>query len=235
MKKVIVKFLYLIQGIFYKNDAICPYCSRVDFEVVFKKKKVINICRCKKCGLYWTNPIFNFPKFYNWLYKAEGITTKIIKRNQLDAVKKDLFKRSDKYFVPVLEWIKKNVKGNRLLEFGSSWGYFLYQANQLGFESIGVEISGPRREFGRKYLEVNIISDINELISKGNKFDIIFTAHTLEHIGKEINGIFKKFYELLNKGGIVLIEVPCLDIKKNDFSLIGAVHPLGFTRDFFLK
>jgi cyclopropane fatty-acyl-phospholipid synthase-like methyltransferase len=40
-----------------------------------------------------------------------------------------------------------------MLELGSSWGYFLYQAKQQGFEVTGVEISEPRRLFGIKIWE----------------------------------------------------------------------------------
>jgi len=237
MKRVITKFLYLLQAIFQKKDLFCPYCSKSDFNIVFTKRGVVDICHCKNCNLYWTNPIFQFPGFYNRFYKAEGLTTQIITGRQLENTLQSSFKKTDKYYIPVLKWFRQTTKGKKLLEFGSSWGYFLYQANLEGFESIGVEISQQRRDFGRQHLNVDIRSDINELVLSGNKFDIIFTAHTLEHLGRDIKGIFDKFYNLLNNNGILFIEVPYFNLKrgKEIFSLMGAVHPLGFTQEFLLS
>lgn len=84
---------------------------------------------------------------------------------------------------------------------------------------------------------MDIRPSLDELISGGEKFDIIFTAHTLEHIGYEISKIFPKFKKLLAPRGILVIEVPRLQTNKGSsaFGNIGAVHPLGFSEEFFTK
>lgn len=234
--KSITRILYLFQAIFQKKDRLCPYCSKSNFDIIFKKNDIVDICYCKNCNLYWTNPIFQFPKFYNRLYKAEGLTTQIITGQQLKNTLQSSFKGTDKYYIPVLKWLRQTTNGNKLLEFGSSWGYFLYQAKLECFESVGVEISQQRRDFGREHLNVDIYSDIDEIVLNNSKFDIIFTAHTLEHLGNNIKGIFDKFYNLLNNNGILFIEVPYFNLKrgKEIFSLMGAIHPLGFIGEFFL-
>ena len=69
------------------------------------------------------------------------------------------------------------------------------------------------------------------------KFDLIFTAHTLEHLTFTVGDIFNKFYTLLNDKGYLIIEVPYLNLmeSKEIFKIMGAVHPLGFCKNFFVK
>lgn len=97
----------------------------------------------------------------------------------------------------------------------------------------GVEISEKRRLFGERHLGVNIVNDIDVL--KENSFDIVYTSHALEHF-TNISEIFAKIYLLLTEGGKLIIEVPNFDFEKfgdRVLSIIGAVHPLGYSSKFF--
>lgn len=230
------KLIYFLQGLFLKKDLKCPFCKSLNFGIVYKKFRVIDICHCHNCSLYWTNPIFNFWKFYKFFYRGEGLTTDIDKKKLPDLLKSS-FKDSDKNCHNIIKWLKEISSGQDLLEFGSSWGYFLYQANTYGFKTTGVEISEKRAEFGRKYLHVNIISNIDNLLKKREKFNLIFSAHTLEHLGYNIRNIFTKFLKLLEKNGLLVIEVPHFNLSrdKEAFRIMGAVHPLGFVKEFCIK
>lgn len=236
LNRFTIKIIYFFQGIFLKKNYKCPYCSSSDFKVIFKKRGIIDICHCRACSLLWTNPIFEFPRFYDFFYKAEGSTTGI-EEQKLPGLINSCFKDSDKNFHQTIKWLKTISPGSKLLEFGSSWGYFLYQAKSYGFDALGIEISEKRAEFGRKKLGVNIATDINKLLKNQEKFDIIFSSHTLEHIGREIRDIFDKFSSLLKEKAVIVIEVPNLDLSNGNevFKIMGALHPLGFTKDFFIK
>lgn len=234
MKHFLTKGLYALQALLKSKTMACPFCGEYDYNVVFKKYKLVDICHCKNCQLYWTNPVFRLPRFYDWLYCAEGITSEIPKA-KIDELLASEFKNSGKDFHKVLRWLKTITSGNRLLEFGSSWGYFLYQAKMFGFEAVGVEIAKKRARFGRQFLGTDIRGDLQELINAGKKFDIIFSAHTFEHLGCEIKKTIENLVFLLKDKGIIVIEVPRLDFSKGikTFHIMGAVHPLGFTKDFF--
>ena len=52
--------------------------------------------------------------------------------------------------------MKRLTAGRTLLEIGSSWGYFLDQANAAGFATVGVEPGRTRRRFGVRELGVDI-------------------------------------------------------------------------------
>ena len=61
--------------------------------------------------------------------------------NSLKEMKGNLFAGSDKYFGDRIKAIRSVCNSNMLLEIGSSWGYFLYQAQKHGFNAIGVEVA----------------------------------------------------------------------------------------------
>jgi len=149
----------------------------------------------------------------------------------------NLFRETTKDYNKTVSWLKEVSPGKKLLEFGSSWGYFLFQAQAQGFDSIGVDISEKRRKFGKKKLGVRIENSVDGLLEKRLEFDVIYTAHTLEHLGKEISGIFFKFSQLLKDKGLLVIIVPHFDLERGEeiFSIVGAIHPLGFVKSFFEK
>ncbi|MAF80283.1 hypothetical protein CL629_04380 [bacterium] len=237
MKNWITKLLYLLQAILQKRDKACPYCLYSPPKIVGKKKKIIDICYCTKCHLYWTNPIFKEKNFYSRLYETESLSAAPLNEEDVRRLLRVNFSNSGKDFRKMLKWFKANSSGNKFLDFGSSWGYFLHQAKSFGFDATGVEISDKRAEFGRKNLGVRILPNIDALISEGEKFDIVFSSNVLEHIGHEIKDIFSKLSSVLKEDGLMVLEVPFFDMSrgKEIFSLMGAIHPLGFTEEFFTK
>jgi predicted SAM-dependent methyltransferase len=81
----------------------------------------------------------------------------------------------------------------------------------------------------------NIVKSINDL--NGRVFDVVYTAHTLEHF-TDLSTIFRDIYHLLNVKGKLLIEVPNFDYAEfgeKALSTVGAVHPIGFSSEFFKK
>jgi SAM-dependent methyltransferase len=196
----------------------------------------VRITQCNSCSLYFTDPIYKplfISSLYDHLYSGEGHTTSLPKPDELASLKGNCFELSDKYCGDRIQAIKKYDFGQNLLEIGSSWGYFLYQAKQQGFDVTGVEISEPRRLFGINNLGVDIVESLNHL--NGRLFDIIYTAHTLEHF-TDLSTIFGDLARLLHVGGKLIIEVPNFDYTefgKRALYTIGAVHPLGFSSEFF--
>jgi 2-polyprenyl-3-methyl-5-hydroxy-6-metoxy-1,4-benzoquinol methylase len=127
-------------------------------------------------------------------------------------------------------------KRPKLLEIGSSWGYFLHQAREMGFAVTGVEIARRRREFGRQRLGLDIVGDLGELPA-GRRYDVIYTAHVLEHF-TDLRGVFPRLAALLADDGMLFIEVPNFDPQQfgtRCLSIVGAVHPLGFDSEFFRR
>jgi SAM-dependent methyltransferase len=218
------------------HQRVCPFCQGRQHTVVARKHGVVRIRRCDACSLYFTDPIYKsrLANLYDsLLYSAEGSTTTVPGEAELRTLKATMFRTSDKNCSNQIEALRHLGAGKRLLEIGSSWGYFLYQATAAGFDAIGVEPNRVRREYGVRELGTDIRSSMEDVSARG--FDAIYTAHTLEHIS-EPNVFFSQCYDRLRPGGLLAIEVPHFDLAllgTPALSVIGAVHPLGLSQSFF--
>lgn len=237
MTNLIPRIEFIIQSLFRKQS-YCPHCHSRNLIDVTNKYFFVKINKCESCYVYFTSPIYKpllVSNLYEQLYSAEGYTTLVPSRNELEQLINSNFDLSDKYFQKRIELIKAYCERNKMLEIGSSWGYFLYQAHQQGFDTTGVEISKKRRLFGIKNLGVDIVDSIQKL--EQESFDIVYTAHTLEHF-TDISTIFTDIYSILKSKGKLFIEVPNFDWEKfgqKSLHHVGAVHPLGFSSEFFQK
>lgn len=235
LKKLIPKFEFILQSLIGQQGS-CPHCHSSRLTTVATKYRLIEIKRCEDCQLFFTSPIYQSwisPEFYDKFYQAEGTTTAMPTPSVLSQLIEKKFQDSDKYFGDRLESIGKFTEGRKLLEIGSSWGYFLYQAQLAGFEATGIELSDTRRNYGIEHLQVNMHKNMSDL--KDQKFDLIYTSHTLEHF-TDLSTIFRQITDYLQPGGKLLIEVPNFDFfafGHSVLSTIGAVHPMGFCSEFF--
>jgi SAM-dependent methyltransferase len=218
-----------------RRQRICPFCKTQNHAVVARKRGVVRIRRCASCGLYFTDPIYKslLADLYGSLYRAEGSTTTVPDEPALRTLKATRFGASDKNCALQILALQRLGAGRRLLEIGSSWGYFLYQAEAAGFAAIGVEPGRLRREYGVRELGVDIRGSIDQVPETG--FDLVYCAHTLEHI-TDVGQFFADCHARLRAGGLLVIEVPHFDLQafgRRVLPIIGAVHPIGLSQPFF--
>jgi 2-polyprenyl-3-methyl-5-hydroxy-6-metoxy-1,4-benzoquinol methylase len=205
---------------------------------VATKYRVIHVEECAACGLYFTNPIYRSivgEQFYDRLYSAEGLTTHTPGAPALETLKRSGFAGTDKDASGRLAFLATLTTGRRLLEVGSSWGYFLFQAERAGWTATGIEVAERRRTAGNRELGVDIVSSFQEVHARGGTFDVVYTSHTLEHF-TDLSTVFGEMRRSLPDGGLLVIEVPECDIRRDGSSVLsrmGAVHPLGFSSAFF--
>jgi 2-polyprenyl-3-methyl-5-hydroxy-6-metoxy-1,4-benzoquinol methylase len=237
IKKQLPKLELMVQAAINKQS-FCPHCGSHNLSEIQRKYLLVKITKCSDCNLYFTDPIYESflaDNLYNSLYEAEGSTTHCPNDRELEKLKENKFYSSDKFFGTRLQAIKSICEGENLLELGSSWGYFLYQAQQYGFKATGIEISEPRRLFGIDKLGVNIVKSPAQL--QDLLFDLVYTSHVLEHF-VDLSTIFVQINHLLKLTGKLIIEVPNFDFEafgSQCLSTIGAIHPLGFSSEFFSK
>ena len=236
---------FLLQALTRRTRA-CPHCG-THGERVGRKHVVVGIRRCPACRLHFTDPVYRprFRALYERLYGAEGLTTQMPPPERLAELKESCFAGTDKDASERLARMRRAGAQGRLLEIGSSWGYFLYQARAAGFDVTGIEISERRRAFGVRELGVPIVGSFESL--SGQSFDCVYTSHVLEHF-TDLSTVFSDIAELLRPGGKLFIEVPRANppAESGDsgepgspggvpWSALGAVHPLGFTSEFFAQ
>ena len=220
-----------------RRESRCPHCGGRELETLARKYAVVRIRRCTGCALAFTDPIYRsrLGSLYDRLYAGQGSTTELPDPERLARLVADGFAGSDKDFRARVARLRALAPGRRLLELGSSWGYFLHQAQAGGFEATGVEIGARRAGFGRAQLGVRIVAGLDELA--GERFDLVYTSHVLEHL-TDLSGVFARLHALLVPGGALVVEVPHFDWPAGGraaLAFVGAVHPLGFGAEFFTR
>ena len=197
----------------------CILCKNEKFQLISKKtrdSKKHKIIRCLECDHMQLFPVPTLnedKKFYD-----ENLQSKNI--NDVGSIK-----RARRKMMPDTtrryQFIKKIIpKKSRVLEIGSGHGFFLEIMKTNGFDIIGYDISKEQRKKSKKITNVPVYDvNMSEKISLGDKFDIVISFHTLEHIADPIT-LLKNIKKLLKPKGKILIEVPNSDdfhLKLNKF------------------
>jgi SAM-dependent methyltransferase len=202
----------------------CNLCNAADTEIIFDYTRFEkrNVLKCKNCGLVFLAEM-KAEDFYDREYRhIETLperTAEELFNNPI--ARQDCANRS--------RWIKDNygsLKGKKVLEIGSSSGYFLQVLKEEGArEAVGVELTEEHSEYSRK-LCFTIYSKPMEDIGFKNEFDLIVTFHTMEHVTDPM-AVFKSVKTALKDGGAFMGDVPNEDdwsIKIFDNYIIKRFH-----------
>lgn len=168
----------------------CVLCEGSLVKIIYDTKSW-KVVECRKCGL---------------------ITTK---RNQGE-ISYDFYHRDDDYknfekhfrniFKKRIGMIHRFTKKHgKVLEIGCSNGTMLDIFKEFGWETWGVEPSENIEyalDKGHKVFQTTF-----EKLNLQEKFDLIVLNHTLEHLKNPVE-VLKKAYVLLEKGGIIYVDVP---------------------------
>jgi 2-polyprenyl-3-methyl-5-hydroxy-6-metoxy-1,4-benzoquinol methylase len=105
----------------------------------------------------------------------------------------------------------ENRANVRLLDIGSGYGDFLHYTKQLGWQVSGFDFSPSVAQVSReKYGILVATGDLFEVNYSDNSFDVITLWHVLEHTPDPLL-VLKRSYDLLNRQGVLAIEVPNLN------------------------
>jgi SAM-dependent methyltransferase len=236
-KHTLARIEFALQGLL-RSTPRCPHCGSLDTPVIRRKYRVIKIRECASCALKFTDPIYRSwlsSRFYDRFYSEGDWTTRIPTDSELAALRESRFVGTNKDFGERIGQIRRWAPGERWLELGTSWGYFLEQARWQGIHGAGIELSGPRGGFAREVLKLDVRPSIDA--HPKASFDLVYSAHVLEHF-TDLTSILPALRDRLKPGGKWLVEVPNVDLAQfgeDALYHIGAVHPLGFSRQFFAK
>lgn len=91
-------------------------------------------------------------------------------------------------------------KNFKIVNFGCSWGYSLYQLQYAGYDVQGYEVSLPRAKYGKK-LGIEIVTDFKSI---GDNNDIILSSHVIEHLS-DVNDLFEIARKKLTPCGSLMV------------------------------
>lgn len=185
----------------------CKNCKSKDIILFHDKVWSIKngkVYKCNDCELIFINPMMSkdeeseFYKNYNQHVKDRGVT-----------VEKSVeeFHKKSKYIAEErLSIIKKFFDNKKILEVGSSTGAFLELLDNC--DTNACELAPDNLEYSKQFINGEAYGSIENVNDKN--FDIICMFHVFEHIRKPIE-FLNICKPLLNRGGYIVIEVPCSD------------------------
>ena len=194
------------------------------------------VVRCKNCNFTYTNPRpygEELSKYYpddagyfipTLPKERSGRLNELKKKvwNKLLAAYRGYFHPSNiswlekAYLFPLHLLTKRDIEiggipkfrpNGKLLEVGCSYGLYLKQMKELGWEVVGVESNRKAAAFGCKKFGLAIINDTFENVNSTEKFDIIAMRMVLEHLPSPSRAL-EKASEILKEDGKLIIILP---------------------------
>jgi 2-polyprenyl-3-methyl-5-hydroxy-6-metoxy-1,4-benzoquinol methylase len=206
----------------------CPNCGSCDHETEDRKFVIAELRRCGACKLLYRAPADSSREsdaFYQTNY-TEGFTTELPDEATLKALFESKFADSEKSYADYIRVLSAlGIKcGDRVFDYGCSWGYGSWQLAQAGLTLSAFEISRRRAEFAREKLGVNctaVLPRAEALGEAAHSFDMFFSAHVLEHVPSP-REVIELATTLVKPGGLFLAFTP------NGSAQYRAVNPTGW-------
>jgi 2-polyprenyl-3-methyl-5-hydroxy-6-metoxy-1,4-benzoquinol methylase len=168
----------------------CPDCGGTASTVVDRKYLLTQLRRCGSCRLQYRVPT-DAPADNARYYEDEydwGFTTTMPDDARLAQLKRNNFAGCDRDYAERIRLLRRcglAGGGQRLFDYGCSWGYGSYQLMQAGFAVTAFEIAPTRRRFARDKLGVNTVDDVVATVADPahrGTYDGVFACHVVEHV-----------------------------------------------------
>jgi ubiquinone/menaquinone biosynthesis C-methylase UbiE len=117
---------------------------------------------------------------------------------------------------PIIRQMLRDFTPKTAVEIGVGNAYYLAKlsAKYPKCSFLGVDINKPILEKAEKWLKKNRVANITLKIAsftelgQKNYFDLVFTRLTLQYLPTQVDQYFKKAFQILKPGGILLVFEP---------------------------
>lgn len=195
----------------YVFEAVdCLNCNSNGFDLIAEKDRyglAVSTVICRECGLLQTNPRMNqnsyndfYENHYRQLYSGNSIGTDVFFKNQHNHGKL------------IYDFIRQNInlEDLNIVEVGAGAGGILSFFKEKGFTVWGVDLGSSYVGFGKEKGIELFSGTIDVIFEKKIKPNLVIYSHVLEHILNP-NIEIQKWYNYLDVGDMIYIEVPGLD------------------------
>jgi len=222
----------------------CIICNSKD-NVNFRDKYILEIeedsdvfegakiYSCKSCDISFVFPMPSDNKldeFYKNVYREPYRPPYFLTEDYEDLKLQCLEDRYFNYLVYLTSLVDLN-KVKKLYDFGAGNGDLGYLLKKK-FPNLEL-YSTESDKYCKKLLQERGYKNFENLNEIKEKFDLIITLHSLEHLTS--TDIFSKFCNFLNKDGRIFFEVPNCTKKYFDLRISDTPHLIFYTKTSFEK
>ncbi len=174
----------------------CPVCPNNDYRKIKFVEPVNNVNRlfCEVCGTIYFDreppiaPVYDID--YNLHFFRIGDIKKAgIMANKIAEVAHVFYEKPD------------------ILEAGAGNGMTVFLLRAMGFNAIGLDLDPKLQEYLQSRFNIPIGTKRFEDMAHGERYDIIYSSHVIEHC-QDPHKFFNKAYELLRPGGMFILDTP---------------------------
>ena len=176
-------------------------CNSIRTRISYNDK-LIRVLRCMDCGLYFVNPIpvikGTRPHHSDTLYKGRSGIRQIEKQKVRAMITAG----------EIMKLLRKGrLHGNRLLDIGCGYGFFLKNLSENEWQVYGCEQNINAKEYAEKMGLVVYQNLKHESLWREDFYDVITLWNVLEHLEDPIK-LLCECQRLLRKGGVIVVHVP---------------------------
>jgi 2-polyprenyl-3-methyl-5-hydroxy-6-metoxy-1,4-benzoquinol methylase len=189
-----------------KRDVPCVLCGGLSFKFSLTCEGFYYV-RCAACGLVQMNPQpleEETLKRYGERSGEEYLSYELA--NEGSFLNLELLALKDAGFDEIEK--KKSARGARLLDLGCAIGSLLALLRERGWETTGVEISGPEANYCRRERCLDVRSlPLKENNFCADHFDVVLASHLIEHLNDPA-ALIREVHRILKPGGRFFVTTP---------------------------
>lgn len=157
----------------------CPLCGTADKKLLGTfhfQGQILGLVECEECCLVYVSP------------RLSEEAMEVYFQTYTDVSSLEKIARWRAYNQPKIEQdlnILKSLlpRGKRILDIGCGYGFFQQQAREIGYETVGVEISRPACEYASKELGLDVRQGyLKEMGFKLETFDAVALFDVLYYL-----------------------------------------------------
>jgi SAM-dependent methyltransferase len=202
------------------NIVICPVCGSSNYRIR-KTRDGLKMGYCADCTLAFADP----------LLKGAGkdvgnANSSITQSDYYDMILEQYEAQSElaNTKVPLVMSYWSDIMGRAplsVIESGCGTGQYYQAWKKAGVQWKGVEVNQNMLDFCRSR---NMpVEEFDAIFNYGEKYDVIYMSQVLEHILEPLD-FLKKIGSLLNKGGILHLDVPNQDSITSQYRQMNLFH-----------
>lgn len=197
-----------------KSIETCYLCKSKSIKFAFRKLSH-DFWLCHNCGLYALNFGYDYDKFIKDYYQKGYFTgdKKLIAYADYEGDKPIVSRNMRNYIERISRYLRSaglenSKKPLKMLDCGCAMGFFMEQAQRLGYDAYGIDVSKyavekGKEQFGDK-IKAGPVEKTGQLF-KNRKFDVITMFDLIEHLKDPIT-VLKSLRNSLNKNGVIVLQ-----------------------------